>query len=70
MASLMCLYPSGWEAWDEWEAPSFPWLCAFYAKVKNKKEVELTYLGGMASEREQSVGNQRTGFEAGARWGR
>lgn len=38
--------------------------------MKNKKEVEFTYLGGMTSEREQNVENQRTGSEAGARQGR
>lgn len=42
----MCLYPSGWEAWGEWEASFFPWLCAFNAKVENKKEVEFTYRKG------------------------
>lgn len=45
---MMCLYSLVWEAWDESEAPSFPWLCAFYVKVKKKKKMKGTgiYLFG------------------------
>lgn len=44
----------------------FPCLCIL-CKDEQRKELEFTYLGGMVSEREPSVGYQGTGFEAGAR---